>query len=242
MTPIISQDCFDVEGINTNAGLVSWLPYRALRNSCIAEGLLAAGAILYVKTSSSQALLMVESINNIFGTVKNPRNLKLSVGGSSGGEGALLAAKGSILGSGTDGGGSLRFPAAFCGVCKSIHLHQMTRLCPSPSGRLQVLIGALGSFKPSKERMPGRGVSGPRSGSESVNAGLGPLAKTVAGLELWLRAQLEIEPWNEIPGCLPMPWNFTEAQRCTKKLTVGVILDDGIVQPTPPVTVCLRAV
>ena len=65
---------------------------------------------------------MVESINNIFGTVKNPHNLKLSVGGSSGGEAALLAAKGSILASGTDGGGSLRFPAAFCGVCKLISL------------------------------------------------------------------------------------------------------------------------
>jgi Asp-tRNA(Asn)/Glu-tRNA(Gln) amidotransferase A subunit family amidase len=64
---------------------------------------------------------MVETINNIFGTTKNPYNLSLSVGGSSGGEAGLVAAKGSILSSGTDGGGSLRFPAAFCGLCKLIY-------------------------------------------------------------------------------------------------------------------------
>lgn len=63
---------------------------------------------------------MVESINNIFGTVKNPYNLALTCGGSSGGEACLVAAKGSILGSGTDGGGSLRFPAAHCGLCESL--------------------------------------------------------------------------------------------------------------------------
>ena len=85
--------------------------------------------------------------------------------------------------------------------------------------------------------MPGRGVSAPRSGSESVNAGLGPLAKTVAGMELWLRAQLESEPWNEIPGCIPMPWDSTRAQRPSKKLKFAVVWDDGVVKPTPPVTV-----
>lgn len=115
----IRQDCYDIEGVNSNAGLVSWLPYRAKKNSSVAQALFSAGAVLHAKTSSSQALLMVESINNIFGTVKNPYNLDLSAGGSSGGEACLVAAKGSILGSGTDGGGSLRFPAAHCGLCRA---------------------------------------------------------------------------------------------------------------------------
>lgn len=61
---------------------------------------------------------MVESINNVFGTTKNPHNLALSAGGSSGGEASLVAAKGSVVGSATDGGGSIRFPAAFCGLCE----------------------------------------------------------------------------------------------------------------------------
>jgi amidase len=89
-----------------------------------------------------------------------------------------------------------------------------------------------GSLKPSKERMPGREVSVPRSGSESVNAGLGPLAKSVDGLELWLKAQLASEPWNESTACLPMRWNGLEAQRPTKKLKIAVIWNDGIIQPT----------
>lgn len=61
---------------------------------------------------------MVESTNNVFGTTKNPYNLALSVGGSSGGEAGLVAARGSVLATGTDGGGSIRFPAAFCGLCE----------------------------------------------------------------------------------------------------------------------------
>lgn len=65
---------------------------------------------------------MVETITNLFGTTKNPYNLALSVGGSSGGEAGLVAAKGSIIATGTDGGGSLRFPACWCGLCRFKHL------------------------------------------------------------------------------------------------------------------------
>lgn len=175
---------------------------------------------------------MVESINNIFGTVRNPYNLELSVGGSSGGEAALLAANGSILGSGTDGGGSLRFPAAHCGLCKKI---QIPNLIPS---RARSLLTSIGALKPSKERIPGTGVSVPRSGSESVNAGLGPFSKSVAGLELWMQAQSLAEPWNRYTGCIPMPWKEEEARKVLgSKLRLGIIWDDGIVKPTPPVTV-----
>ncbi|RFU25065.1 hypothetical protein B7463_g11272, partial [Scytalidium lignicola] len=211
--PVSLKDCFDVEGVNTNAGLVSWLPYIAPKNSSVVKGLLSAGAVLFAKTSSSQSLLMVESINNIFGTVKNPYNLALTVGGSSGGEACLVAAKGSILGSGTDGGGSLRFPSAHCG---------------------------LWALKPSKFRISGSGVSSPRSGSESVNQASGPLARSVAGLELWVEAHLLSEPWNTEPDCIPMPWKSAEAQRADTPLTIGVIWDDGVVQPTPPVKRALQ--
>lgn len=88
-------------------------------DSSVTKALLSAGAVPYAKTNTSQALLMVESINNVFGTTKNPHNLALSAGGSSGGSASLVAARGSVLGTGTDGGGSIRFPAEFCGLCKS---------------------------------------------------------------------------------------------------------------------------
>lgn len=116
--PVSLKDCYDVEELPTTSGLVSWIPNIASKNSAVAKALLDAGAILYVKTNVSQALLMVESINNVFGITRNPFNLDLSAGGSSGGEAALIAAKGALLGTGTDGGGSIRLPASFCGLCK----------------------------------------------------------------------------------------------------------------------------
>lgn len=58
-----------------------------------------------------------ESINPVYGTSKNPWNPLRAVGGSSGGEGAIAAARGSVIGVGSDVGGSIRIPAAFCGVC-----------------------------------------------------------------------------------------------------------------------------
>ena len=58
-----------------------------------------------------------ECSNPIYGVTVNPHNILRGPGGSSGGEGALLAAGGSIMGWGTDIGGSLRIPSQFCGVC-----------------------------------------------------------------------------------------------------------------------------
>lgn len=116
--PVSLKDIFGIKGIPSTCGLASWIPNVSAVDSSVTKGLLAAGAVLYVKTNTSQACLMVESINNVFGTSKNPCNLALSVGGSSGGEAGLVAARGSILGSATDGGGSIRFPAAFCGLCE----------------------------------------------------------------------------------------------------------------------------
>lgn len=112
------QDIFGIKGVPTTAGLASWIPNVSPADSSVTKSLLAAGAVLYVKTNTSQSCLMVETINNVFGTTKNPYNLSLSVGGSSGGEACLVAARGSVLASGTDGGGSIRFPSAFCGLCE----------------------------------------------------------------------------------------------------------------------------
>ena len=60
------------------------------------------GAVLYCKTSVPHSLMRGETVNNIIGYTYNPKNRHLACGGSSGGEGALIAAKGSPLGFGTD--------------------------------------------------------------------------------------------------------------------------------------------
>lgn len=63
-----------------------------------------------------QLAMTFESTNNIFGRAKNPWNPERATGGSSGGEAALIAAKCSVLGIGSDIAGSIRIPAAFCGI------------------------------------------------------------------------------------------------------------------------------
>jgi amidase len=170
---------------------------------------------------------MVESINNVFGTTSNPYNTALSAGGSSGGESALIAAKGSILGSATDGGGSIRMPAAFCGLCEYVPFTSLPEL---------ILTMLQGGVKCSKGRMPTMGIQSPGDGNESTNAGLGPMARSVSGCELWLQAQLQNQPWNFDFNCIPMPWNKEKAQRPKSKLVIGVVRDDGVIRPTPPVS------
>lgn len=85
-------------------------------NSPLVDILLDNGAVLYVKTNIPQTLMTADSENNVFGRVLNPNKLTLTAGGSSGGEGALVGMRGSILGVGTDIGGSIRIPAFCCGT------------------------------------------------------------------------------------------------------------------------------
>jgi len=75
--------------------------------------LVKLGAVFYVKTITPTAMMMMETINNVWGETNNAYHGGTSAGGSSGGEGALLGMRGSPLGIGTDIGGSIRLPAAF---------------------------------------------------------------------------------------------------------------------------------
>lgn len=77
---------------------------------------LAAGAVLLVKTNVPQTMFAFECCNPVWGRTTNPYNDKYTSGGSSGGEAALLSMDGSAVGIGSDIGGSLRIPAAYCGV------------------------------------------------------------------------------------------------------------------------------
>lgn len=75
-----------------------------------------AGAIIIAKTNVPQTLLAFESVNPLWGRTLNPWSVAHTAGGSSGGEGAVLAADGAALGVGSDVGGSIRMPAGFCGI------------------------------------------------------------------------------------------------------------------------------
>ena len=71
---------------------------------------------MIAKTNVPQTLFAFESSNPLWGRTNNPWSAAHTAGGSSGGEGALLAADGAVLGVGTDIGGSIRIPAGYCGI------------------------------------------------------------------------------------------------------------------------------
>lgn len=81
---------------------MSWVDDPATYNSALVDILKAAGAVFYVKTNVPTAMMIAESVNNVFGRTVNPLNRALTSGGSSGGESALIKFGGSPLGVGTD--------------------------------------------------------------------------------------------------------------------------------------------
>ena len=115
--PISIKDSIDVRGTKCTAGTLGRRDARcARRDATLVARLRAAGAIPIAKTNLPDLLFSFESDNLIYGRTNNPYDLTRTPGGSSGGEAALIAACGSPLGLGSDCAGSVRLPAAFCGI------------------------------------------------------------------------------------------------------------------------------
>jgi aspartyl-tRNA(Asn)/glutamyl-tRNA(Gln) amidotransferase subunit A len=114
--PIAIKDLFDMKGIPTTCGSSARMNYVPCRNSVIVQRLLNAGAIILGKLNLHEFAFGPTSENEVFGDVRNPWNTACIAGGSSGGSAAAVA-DGLCLGAlGTDTGGSIRIPAALCGV------------------------------------------------------------------------------------------------------------------------------
>jgi amidase len=114
--PISLKDTFKIRGTDSSIGIAGLAFKPAESNSALVDILLGAGAVLYCKTNVPQTLMALDSDNWLFGRLRNPRNGDVTAGGSSGGEGALIAMRGSVLGVGTDVGGSIRIPAMCNGL------------------------------------------------------------------------------------------------------------------------------
>ncbi|KAL8388947.1 hypothetical protein RB595_008914 [Gaeumannomyces hyphopodioides] len=208
--PVSLKDNFNLKGLDATVGFASHVGCPAERDAALAELLEEAGAVFYVKTNVPTAMMIAESVNNVFGRTVNPRNRDLTSGGSSGGESALIAMKGSPLGVGTDIGGSLRIPAACTGIF---------------------------TLRPSFGRFPTLGCRSGMAGQEAVQSVNGPMTRTVADLEHYSRSVAGRQPWLRDPRCLPIPWRDVALPA---KLRVAVMWDDGIVRPTAPVARALR--
>jgi amidase len=114
--PVTVKDSFDVAGLPTLCGSKLRLGHRAQRDSTAVARLRAAGAVILGKTNCAEFLMHYETDNYVTGRVNNPWAIDRTAGGSSGGEAAAIAALCSPGGIGSDGGGSIRVPAHFCGI------------------------------------------------------------------------------------------------------------------------------
>ncbi|MFI6456812.1 amidase [Streptosporangium amethystogenes] len=112
----VVKDMIDVAGLRTTRGSVLYGSEEALTTAPCVELLERAGALLVGKANQHEFAWGVTSENPHWGDVRNPRHEHLAPGGSSGGTAAALAAGIARVGLGTDTGGSVRIPAACCGV------------------------------------------------------------------------------------------------------------------------------
>ncbi|KAI9040537.1 general amidase GmdB [Aspergillus affinis] len=209
--PISLKDSFCLEGIQSTIGYASFLAHPpASSNSALVNMLLDLGAVLYVKTNIPQTMMTGDSDNNIYGRTLNPHNTNLTAGGSSGGEGALVAFRGSILGVGTDIAGSIRIPALCCGVY---------------------------GFKPSTDRIPfGGQVTGAIVSAPGIKPSAGPLAHSLDDIELFMSTVLAAEPWKYDITATSAAWTSAPPSRpAATLLTIGILPEDPQFPLHPPI-------
>ena len=114
--PITVKDNIPVAGMTMTNGTLGLRNHVAETDATVVARLKSAGAIVIGKTNLPEIGMAGETDNLVYGRTNNPYDLNRSPGGSSGGEGAIIAAGGSPLGIGTDIGGSIRYPAHCCGI------------------------------------------------------------------------------------------------------------------------------
>uniref|UniRef100_A0A023GDQ2 Putative lipid particle n=1 Tax=Amblyomma triste TaxID=251400 RepID=A0A023GDQ2_AMBTT len=114
--PFSIKDSIAVKGMRQDAGSLMYRGRRAVEDAPTVARMRAAGAIPLVLTNVPELCLWTDAHNLLYGTTRNPHDTRRGPGGSSGGEGSLLASAGSLVGLGTDIGGSVRIPAAYCGI------------------------------------------------------------------------------------------------------------------------------
>lgn len=202
--PVSIKDCIDIEGFDTTIGYSSNVNHPASSSAAIVRLLHDAGAITHVKTTVPPGLFALETSSDLFGRTSNPYNEKYSSGASTGGGGALLAYRGSVIEIGTDLGGSTRLPAHFCGIY---------------------------AMRSSIGRFPCQGTFPPIPGLESVATISAPMSRRLEDLEEFWKRVVEMRPWEYDHTCVPLPWRPINLQET--KLKFGVIWEDGIVSPSP---------
>lgn len=201
--PLTIKENIGVRGTDSTCGHKSRVGQPASEDAVMVRLLREAGAIVLGKGNIPQTLMAPETTNAVYGTTHNPWNAARVPGGSSGGEAALLASGQTPLAVGTDVGGSIRIPAAFCGVA---------------------------GLKPTAGRWSNVGSRSILRGQPVVRPQMGPMARTVDDLVLLFRA---IEPTviaAEDPEVVPLGLGDPD-QVDVRGLRVGFYDDDGFLSP-----------
>lgn len=181
--PVTVKDSLDIAGLNTGAGSRSCLGQKAASDAVAVSRLRAAGAIVLGKTNTPEFVSNYETNNFVTGRTNNPWNLARTPGGSSGGEAAAIAACCSAGGVATDGGGSIRAPAHFCGIA---------------------------GLKPTPGRIPVRGHFPVIGSPAGFVTNLGPMARDVADVRLLYEAMAGYDSGD--PFSSPVAVGFPSAE------------------------------
>lgn len=195
--PISIKSCMEVAGYRCEAGTRLRQGFVATQDAPLVARLRAAGALILGVTNTPELLMAWETDNLLYGRTNNPWDLSRTPGGSSVGEAAAVAAGMSAGGVGSDGGGSIRVPAHFSGIC---------------------------GLKPTPGRIPSTGHYPESGGPFALIGVVGPMARTVADLTVMFEVMQGPDGGDSCAAPVPLRWPGDDEVR---KLRVGYFEDDG---------------
>jgi len=200
--PITIKSSIDVSGLLCETGTRLRQGNIATVDAPLVSRLKSAGAIVLGNTAVAEFLMAWETRSALYGTTNSPWDLERTPGGSSGGEAAAIAACCSAGGIGSDGGGSIRVPAHFSGIC---------------------------GLKPTPGRIPATGHFPSSVGPFSLIGVVGPMARTVHDLQLLF--DIVAGPDNGDPNAAPVPLRKPD-KTSLRQLRIGYFEDDGRIPVT----------
>ena len=200
--PLTIKSSISVAGHLCETGSLLNQGRRPTEDAETVRRLRAAGALILGTTNCPEFLMAYETDNILHGRTSNPWDLTRTAGGSSGGESAAIAAGLSAGGLGSDGGGSVRTPAHFTGIC---------------------------ALKPTPGRIPTSGHLPDNTGPFALLGTIGPMARTIADVTLLFR--ILSGPLDTDPISAPVPYQ-TLSPEAVKHTRIGYLEDDGLVPVT----------
>jgi Asp-tRNA(Asn)/Glu-tRNA(Gln) amidotransferase A subunit family amidase len=208
--PISIKSSLNVAGHGCESGTRLRAGLIATEDAPLVERLCRAGAIILGVTNTPEFLMAWETDNLLYGRTNSPWDLACTPGGSSGGEAAAIAAGMSAGGVGSDGGGSIRVPAHFSGIC---------------------------GLKPTPGRIPSTGHFPASGGPFSLIGVVGPMTRTVADLKLMFEVMQGPDDGDSCAAPVPLRRPNEEE---TKKLRIGYFEDDGRTPVTAEIRAAVR--